>query len=92
MELGSWHRSRSSRLTVAPSRLYAMSRVAQTLGEPEELLHELAMEMQPEDGCVTVLGVGGMATTAFTPDGLEHLREFLIEYRKQPPRRAACRL
>lgn len=75
----------------APSHLYTMRRVAQTLGEPEELLHELAMEMQPEDGCVTVLGLGDVATTVFTPDGLEYLRELLIEYRNQPPRRAARR-
>lgn len=68
-----------------------MRRLAQTLGEPEELLHELAMEMQPEDGCVTVLGVGNLTTAAFTRDGLEYLRELLVEYRKQPPRRAARR-
>ena len=68
-----------------------MRRVAQTLGESEKLLRELALEMQPEDGCVTVLGVGDVATTAFTRDGLEYLRELLAEYRKQPPRRAARR-
>ena len=58
----------------APSYVYTIRRAAQTLGEPEELLRELAMEMQPEDGCLTVLGVGDLATTAFTRSGLEYLR------------------
>lgn len=68
---------------------YDIRRVAQTLGEPEELLRELAMEMQPEDGCLTVQGVGDQATTAFTRDGLEYLRELLAEHSKRPTRRTA---
>lgn len=87
MELGFWRQSCPSRLTVAaPSHVYTTRRVAQTLGEPEELLRELAMEMQPEDGCLTLLGVGDQATTAFTRAGVEYLRELLSEHRKQSPR------
>jgi hypothetical protein len=49
------------------------------------------MEMQPEDGCLTVLGIGDQATIAFTRDGVEYLRELLSEYRKLPPHRASRR-
>jgi len=73
----------------APSYVYTIRRVAQTLGEPEELLRELAMEMQPEDGRLTVLGIGDVETTAFTRAGVEYLRELLSEYRKWPPHRAS---
>lgn len=73
----------------APSYVYTIRRVAETLGEPEELIRELAEEMQPEDGRLTVLGLGDAETTAFTRDGLEYLRELLSEYRKQPPQRTS---
>ena len=73
----------------APSYVYTIRRVAETLGEPEELIRELAEEMQPENGRLTVLGLGDVETTAFTRAGLEYLRELLTEHRKQPPLRAS---
>jgi hypothetical protein len=75
----------------APSYVYTIRRAAQILDEPEELVRELAMEMQPEDGRLTVLGVGDVETTAFTRAGVEYLRELLSEYRKQPPNPASRR-
>ena len=38
----------------APSSIFTISRAAEILGEDEELLRDLALEMEPEDGCLTV--------------------------------------
>ncbi len=40
----------------APSFVFTLGRVAEMLGEDENLLRDLALEMEPEDGCLTVLG------------------------------------
>ena len=41
------------------------------LGEDEDWLHELSIDMFPEDGCLRVYGVGEDGVTAFTRDGIE---------------------
>jgi hypothetical protein len=61
--------------------LFSLSRVTKMLGEDEELLRELAQDMDPEDGCIWVLGPDDESTLAFTQDGLENLQQ-LIEDRK----------
>ena len=48
------------------SHVFTISRVAEMLGEDEDLLHEISSEMDPEDGRLTVLGPGEEAITAFT--------------------------
>jgi hypothetical protein len=40
--------------------------VAELLGEDEDLLHEISIEMEPEDGMIGVHGVGDDYTPAFT--------------------------
>jgi len=67
----------------APSFIFTIARVAQMLGESEELLEEIALDMDPEHGCIGVMGLGDDSTTAFTPDGVDHLREMIPEYKKQ---------
>jgi hypothetical protein len=50
------------------------------LRQDEELLSELAMEMDPEDGCLTVMGTDDLSTIAFTRDGIENLTQLLEDY------------
>ena len=45
-------------------------------------------EMEPEDGCLTVWGIDeDIAVTAFTPRGVEHLKELVDLYKAQRPPR-----
>ena len=48
------------------SNVFTISRVAEMLGEDEDLLHEISIEMDPEDGRLTVWGPGEETITAFT--------------------------
>jgi hypothetical protein len=61
----------------APSYVFTIARVAALLGEPEELLQDIAMDMEPEDGCLSVLDLDDVSTVAFTPQGIENLKELL---------------
>jgi hypothetical protein len=42
----------------APSHAFTIARAAEMLGESEELLWDLADQMEPEDGCLWVHGTG----------------------------------
>ena len=44
------------------------------LGEGKDWLHELSIDMFPEDGCLHVYGVGEDGVTAFTQDGIDNLK------------------
>ena len=68
----------------APSAVFTIARVAEMLGEDVDWLSGVALEMDPEDGCLTVYDVNDEATTAFTSFGLENLKE-LIEIHKANP-------
>jgi hypothetical protein len=49
----------SIRLTLAAiTAVFTINHVAKTLGEDEDWLHELSIDMFPEDGCLHVYGVG----------------------------------
>jgi hypothetical protein len=54
------------------------------IGEDEDWLQEICTEMDPEDGCLTVLGPGEEAITAFTRSGVDNLIE-LVEMHKANP-------
>ena len=54
------------------------------LDEDMDWLLDVALEMDPEDGCLTVYGVDDEVTTAFTTFGIENLKE-LIEIHKADP-------
>jgi len=54
------------------------------LGEDEDWLSDIALEMDPEDGRMTVYGVDNEGTTGFTSFGIENLKE-LIEMHKADP-------
>jgi hypothetical protein len=63
----------------APSSVSTIGRVAKMLGEDEDLLHDIAMDMdmEPEDGCLTVWDIDDVSTVAFTAQGLQNLKELL---------------
>lgn len=78
----------------AISAVFTISHVAALLGEDEERLHELSIDMFPEDGCLHVHGVGEDGVTAFTRDGIECLQQIIADEReagKAPPKRSDAR-
>jgi hypothetical protein len=68
----------------AASAVFTIARVAAMLGEDEDWLSDVALEMDPEAGRLTVYGVNDEGTTGFTSFGIENLKE-LIEIHKADP-------
>ena len=68
----------------APSAVFTIARVAAMLGEDEDWLSDVALEMDPEDGRMAIYGVNDEGTTGFTSFGIENLKE-LIEMHKADP-------
>jgi hypothetical protein len=66
------------------SHVFTITRVAKMLGEDEDLLQEISIDMDPEDGRLTVLGPGEEATTAFTHDGVDNLTELVKMVKADP--------
>jgi hypothetical protein len=69
----------------AISSVFTVARVAEMLGEDEDLLHDVSLEMEPEDGVLWIYGVGGEEVLAFTPFGIENLRDLIPLYKKPVP-------
>ena len=73
----------------AISAVFTISHVAALLGEDEDWLHDLSIDMFPEDGCLHVYGVGDDGVTAFTRDGIDNLKQIIEDEReagKAPPK------
>ena len=72
----------------APAHAVTISRAAEILGEDEELLWDMADDMQPEDGLLWIHDIDDQQTIAFTPTAMEYLREMLPQYKRNrsPPR------
>jgi hypothetical protein len=66
----------------APAHAVTIARAAEILGEDEELLWDLAIDMEPEDGCLWIHGTDDEQTMAFTEHGLEYLRELVLEHKR----------
>lgn len=66
----------------APGHAFTIARAAEILREDEQLLRDLALEMEPEDGCLWIYGTDQQEMQAFTDYGLEYLRELIAEYRR----------
>jgi len=69
------------------NKVYAVTviaAVAQELGVDEDLLHDISIGMEPEDGVIRVYGLGEDSITAFTRDGVEALKALLEAYRQDP--------
>ena len=73
----------------AIGHVFTLARVAAMLGEDEDWLHEISLEMEPEDSVLAVYGLGDEYTPAFTAFGLENLRELIRLHRESAERRAA---
>ena len=61
----------------AITHVFTIARVAEMLGVDEDRLHEITIEMEPEDGIMHVYGIGADGVMAFTDFGVENLRELL---------------
>ena len=58
-------------IVAAIAAVFTIGYVANMLGEDEDWMHELSIDMFPEDGCLRVYGVGEDGVTAFTRNGIE---------------------
>lgn len=54
-----------------------IDRVAAELGETVNRIFDLAIDMEIEDGVIWVYGLGDDSVIAFTPFGIENLRELI---------------
>lgn len=61
----------------AITHVFTIACVAEMLREDEDRLHEISIEMEPEDGVIRVYGIDDDGITAFTDFGVENLRELL---------------
>ncbi len=58
--------------------------VAEMINEDPDLLRQISVEMEPEDGCVTIYGKNDESIIAFSDFGIETLVNLLKEIRSQP--------
>ena len=65
----------------AISAVFTIGYVANLLGEDENWIFDLSIDMFPEDGCLWVHGVGEDGVPAFTRDGIENLRQIIADER-----------
>jgi hypothetical protein len=63
----------------AISHVFTIRRAAQILGRDEELLWDLADQLEAEDGKLWVYDTDEVETLAFTPEGIEALREIISD-------------
>jgi hypothetical protein len=78
---------RRSGLNRQRNKVYAVTVIAavsQQLGVDEDLLHEISIGMEPEDGVIWIYGIGEDAIMAFTEDGVEELKNLLEMHRENP--------
>ena len=65
----------------AISNVFTISRVAELLGEDEDWLHELAMGLEPEDGCLWLYDTDEREVMALTAFGIECLQQLIADER-----------
>ncbi len=66
----------------APGVVFTIARAAEMLGETEELLGELADQLEPEDGCLWIYDTDEHATLGFTERGIESLKELIADQKR----------
>ena len=77
----------------AHSTVFTIARVAKMLGEEQAWLEEIALAMEPEDGCLDVWDIDDdIAITAFTPDGVENLKQLVAIHKDLPQQRRVKQL
>ncbi|WP_245780382.1 hypothetical protein [Donghicola eburneus] len=68
----------TGRVTMQLNKVHSVKtieRVAAELGETVERIFELAIDMETEDGVIWVYGLGDDSVIAFSPFGIENLKE-----------------
>jgi hypothetical protein len=73
------------------SHVCTLARVAQILGEDEDWLNDISIEMSPEDGIISVYGPGDDYTPAFTDRGIENLRQIVETHKENSQHRASTK-
>jgi hypothetical protein len=84
LESGPESQRRGDRRLMQRNKVYAvmtLARVAQDLGESEDLLDELTDQMDTEDGLIWVYGTDDHHGMAFSDDGIECLKELIANHR-----------
>ena len=66
----------------APSAVFTIARAAEMLGETEDLLDQLADQLEPEDGCLWLYDTDDRAMLGFTLRGVESLKELIADQRR----------
>ena len=85
LDAGDYRRGRLSLAQVNKvHHVHTIARVAAMLGEDEDWLHDVATEMDQEDGLIWVYGPADESVMAFTDFGIETLTG-LIEIHKADP-------
>jgi hypothetical protein len=64
--------------------VHTIARVATMLGEDEDWLEDVAIEMDQEDGLIWVYGPGDESVMAFTDFGIESLTGIIEIYKADP--------
>ena len=77
--------STSSLKLAAISYVFTLARVAEILAVDQNLLHEIVIDMETEDGVIAVYGLGEEYTPAFTNLGIENLKELIPLYLERAP-------
>ena len=65
--------------------VYTVERVAKELGVSEDLIHDLTLGLEPEDGVIWVYGIGDDGILAFSDDGIEEVRLLVQEFNRLKP-------
>jgi hypothetical protein len=68
-------------IVAAAAAVFTIGYVANMLGKDEDWLHDLSIDIFPEDGCLHVYGIGEDGVTAFTEFGIECLRQIIAAER-----------
>ena len=63
----------------AISTVYTIALAARMLGETEDRIWELAIQMEPEDGVLWIHDTGENQTMAFTDRGIETLKQMIAD-------------
>ena len=70
----------------AIGQVYTLPLVAEKLGEDADWLWDISCEMEPEDGCLSVLGPNDEHTVAFTDQGIDNLADLVRLHKAVPSR------
>ena len=66
--------------------VHTVGRVAKDLGVDEDLIHELTLGLEPEDGVIWVYGANDDdGILAFTDEGVQEVQLLLEEYNRVRP-------